>query len=46
MQGGGGSRSTGKSCTLDPNVILNLIQDLSSVVFYQYRWTDSEINSE
>ena len=30
MQGGGGSRSTGKSCTLDPNVILNLIQDLTS----------------
>ena len=28
--GGGGSRSPGKSCTLDPNVILNLIQDLTS----------------
>ena len=29
-RGGGGSRSTGKSCALDTNVILNLIQDLTT----------------
>ena len=29
MQGGGGSRSTGKSCALGTKVILNLIQDLT-----------------
>ncbi len=31
LSGGGGSRSTGKSCALDTNVILNLIQDLTNV---------------
>ena len=31
LSGGGGSRSTGKSCALDTNVILNLIQELTTV---------------
>ena len=30
LSGGGGSRSTGKSCALDTNVILNLIQELTT----------------
>ena len=30
MQGGGGTRSPGKSCTLSTNVIHNMIQDLTS----------------